>query len=82
MKRDRGRSQPLIRYELSDIAVIESSPCPCGRTLRLVALEGRSDDVLPLRGIDGREVHVHPLAVRSPFQLKLIEVRRAVVGDS
>jgi phenylacetate-CoA ligase len=61
-------TQPVIRYELSDIAVIDSAPCDCGRTFRrIVAIEGRRDDVLPLRGPDGREVLVHPLAVRSPF---------------
>jgi phenylacetate-coenzyme A ligase PaaK-like adenylate-forming protein len=63
-----NRTQPLIRYELSDIAVIDSSRCECGRTLRrIVAIEGRSDDILILRGRDGGEVPVHPLAVRSPF---------------
>jgi phenylacetate-CoA ligase len=61
-------TQPLIRYELSDIAVVDPAPCPCGRTFRrLVAIDGRSDDVLPLRDALGREVPVHPLAVRSPF---------------
>jgi phenylacetate-CoA ligase len=61
-------TQPLIRYKLSDIAVVDSASCTCGRTFRrLVAIDGRSDDVLPLRDVHGREVPVHPLAVRSPF---------------
>ncbi len=71
-----NRTQPIIRYGLSDIATIESAPCDCGRTFRrLVALDGRSDDVLILPGRDGREVAVHPLAIRSPFAA-LPEVRQ------
>jgi phenylacetate-coenzyme A ligase PaaK-like adenylate-forming protein len=77
-----NRTQPIIRYEVSDIARIDSEPCPCGRTLRrLVAVEGRSDDVLMLPGRNGKTVAVHPLAVRSPFAA-LSEVRQyQVVGD-
>jgi phenylacetate-coenzyme A ligase PaaK-like adenylate-forming protein len=89
-----NRTQPIIRYELSDIATIESGPCPCGRTSRrIVAIDGRSDDIIVLPGRNGREVSVHPLAVRSPFA-SLAEVRqyqvvhdddglhvRAVLGD-
>lgn len=71
-----NRTQPIIRYELSDIATIDSAPCDCGRTFRrIVALDGRSDDVLILPGRDGREVPVHPLAIRSPFAT-LTEVRQ------
>jgi phenylacetate-CoA ligase len=63
-----NHTQPIVRYELSDIATIESAPCGCGRAFRrIVALDGRSDDVLLLPGRDGREVAVHPLAIRSPF---------------
>lgn len=70
-----NRTQPLIRYELSDMVTLDSSPCPCGRrTPRIVALDGRSDDILVLPGRDGRPRPVHPLAVRSPFA-GLAEVR-------
>ncbi len=69
------RTQPLIRYELSDMVTLDSSACPCGRrTPRIVALDGRSDDILMLPGRDGRPRPVHPLAVRSPFA-SLAEVR-------
>src|SRR4029450_12676884 len=71
-----NRGQPIIRCELSDIATIDSAPCDCGRTFRrIVAIDGRSDDVLILPGRDGREVPVHPLAIRSPFAT-LTEVRQ------
>ena len=63
-----ARTQPLIRYELSDMVVIDSTPCVCGRTLRrIVAIDGRSDDVLELTGRNGGVVPVHPLAIRSPL---------------
>ncbi|HZR81763.1 MAG TPA: hypothetical protein VFD92_11745 [Candidatus Binatia bacterium] len=63
-----NRTQPVIRYELSDMVVVESGTCACGRTLRrLVALDGRADDVLLLPARSGGTIAVHPLAVRSPF---------------
>jgi phenylacetate-CoA ligase len=62
------RSQPLLRYELSDMAALDTTPCPCGRPLaRMVSVEGRSDDILHLDGAGGRTVAVHPLTLRSPM---------------
>ncbi len=62
------RSQPLLRYELSDMAALDTAPCRCGRPLaRLVSVEGRSDDILHLDGGGGRTVAVHPLTLRSPM---------------
>jgi putative adenylate-forming enzyme len=77
-----NRTQPIIRYELSDMATIDSRPCACGRTLRrIVSLEGRSDDILRLPRTGGGEVAVHPITVRSPFA-GLAEVRQyQVVHD-
>jgi phenylacetate-coenzyme A ligase PaaK-like adenylate-forming protein len=50
-------TQPLIRFEISDLVAVEPDPCPCGRSLmRLRSLEGRAEDVLRLGG-----VAVHPL---------------------
>jgi phenylacetate-CoA ligase len=61
-----NRSQPLIRYALSDMVTEAAEPCPCGRPFRLLrAVEGRSDDILHLPGEGGGEVTVHPLALRS-----------------
>jgi phenylacetate-CoA ligase len=52
-----NRTQPLIRFEISDLVAVEPEPCPCGRTLtRLRSLEGRAEDVLRLG-----HVTVHPL---------------------
>ena len=37
---------PLIRYEVGDLGRILPERCPCGRTVRLMELLGRSDDLL------------------------------------
>jgi phenylacetate-CoA ligase len=61
-----NRTQPLIRYALSDMVTEAAGPCPCGRPFRVLrAVEGRSDDILRLPGSAGGEVTVHPLALRS-----------------
>ena len=47
-------TQPLIRYELTDMIAVSPEPCPCGRPTRLVtSIEGRSDDVIYLQGTRG-----------------------------
>jgi phenylacetate-coenzyme A ligase PaaK-like adenylate-forming protein len=52
-----NRTQPLIRFEVTDLVAVEPEPCPCGRSLmRLRSLEGRAEDVLRLGGVT-----VHPL---------------------
>jgi phenylacetate-coenzyme A ligase PaaK-like adenylate-forming protein len=64
-----NRAVPLIRYELSDSVVI----APDGRIERI---DGRSDDVLTLGGVD-----VHPYRLRAPF-VRLPEVREyQIVSD-
>jgi phenylacetate-coenzyme A ligase PaaK-like adenylate-forming protein len=56
-----NRTLPLIRFEVSDVVVLDRAPCACGRTLpRLRDVHGRLDDVLELPGRDGRPVPVHP----------------------
>jgi phenylacetate-CoA ligase len=63
-----SRTQPLIRYVISDLVTIRPEPCPCGRPYRVVAgIEGRNDDILRLVGRDGAEIVVHPLVLRSPM---------------
>lgn len=63
-----NRTQPLIRYEISDMVVLDSSPCPCGRALRrVVSIQGRNDDIVRLPARAGGHVAVHPFTLRSPF---------------
>lgn len=41
------RTQPIIRYRLNDILVLEPTPCSCGSGFQRIArIEGRQDDVL------------------------------------
>jgi phenylacetate-CoA ligase len=44
---------PLLRYRTGDIASLNRTPCPCGRTLiRISAVRGRRDDMLIIRGVN------------------------------
>jgi phenylacetate-CoA ligase len=46
-------AMPLIRYRTRDIASLDDSPCPCGRTtIRMSRVIGRSDDMLIIRGVN------------------------------
>ena len=62
------RTQPVIRYEITDLVQLDDEPCPCGRPFRTVrAIEGRSDDVLALPDGRGGTVRLHPIHLRSPL---------------
>ena len=66
------RTQPVIRYEITDLVRIDPEPCGCGRPYRTVAaIEGRSDDILRFPG----GAVVHPIKLRSPMA-KLAGVRQ------
>ncbi|HOV33364.1 MAG TPA: phenylacetate--CoA ligase, partial [Candidatus Hydrogenedens sp.] len=44
---------PVIRYRTRDLARLDTSPCPCGRTtIRMSRVKGRSDDMLIIRGVN------------------------------
>jgi putative adenylate-forming enzyme len=56
-----SRTQPLIRYELSDSVIPSERRCPCGRTFALIeGVQGRREDVIHLTSQDGGEVSIHP----------------------
>jgi len=55
-------TQPVIRYEISDMMVLAQEPCSCGLPFRrILAINGRNDDVLYLQGRAGRQIAVHPV---------------------
>jgi putative adenylate-forming enzyme len=63
-----NRAQPLIRYELSDSAILAAGPDSSGLPFqRLAAVDGRSDDILRFPSASGGEVAVHPYRLRAPF---------------
>ncbi len=44
---------PILRYRTRDITKIIDEPCSCGRThLRIARLQGRTDDMLIIRGVN------------------------------
>lgn len=56
------RSQPLIRYEISDCLLPAERACACGRPFRLIdKVHGRAEEILRLPGVDGRAVPIDPL---------------------
>lgn len=56
-----SRTQPLIRYEMSDSVALSSDPCGCGLPFSIIAtIEGRVEDTLTMPGINGSPVRVHP----------------------
>jgi phenylacetate-CoA ligase len=61
-----NRTQPLIRYELTDLVTLSPDPCPCGRPFPLLEpVGGRSDDMLELPTRGGETVRVLPLILHS-----------------
>ncbi len=59
-----GTSLPMIRYEISDIAIPDTKPCSCGAVYPLIKeVRGRADDAFKYAG----DVKVHPLVFRTPL---------------
>ncbi len=53
-------AQPLIRYEMNDLIVLDD-PCPCGSHFRTIKnVLGRNDDVLTFTKKDGSIQHIFP----------------------
>jgi phenylacetate-CoA ligase len=91
-----NRTQPLLRYELTDRVRFDPAPCPCGGALPVIDVQGRGDDVLRLPGRHGGPVVLLPLALETVleedagvahFQLLLhaddaLELRVADDGDA
>ena len=59
-----SRTQPLIRYELSDSVRLAADTATGGRSLpfaRIDGIQGRTEDILRLPGVSGEGVSVHPI---------------------
>jgi phenylacetate-coenzyme A ligase PaaK-like adenylate-forming protein len=57
-----NRTQPLIRYELSDSVRLAGRQCPCGRPFALIdGIQGRREDILHLPAASGGEVPINPV---------------------
>ncbi|OGN81799.1 MAG: hypothetical protein A2X23_12110 [Chloroflexi bacterium GWC2_73_18] len=60
-----SRTQPLIRYELSDSVRLATWACPCGRPYALIdRVQGRAEETLRFpraASVDAAEVAIHPV---------------------
>lgn len=64
-----NRTQPLIRYEITDRIQLQSGPCACGSPFRRIRqLHGRSDDGLNLPGVSGGSVFLEPLLLEGAIK--------------
>jgi phenylacetate-CoA ligase len=58
---------PVLRYRTGDIASLDRSPCPCGRTLpRMSKVVGRADDMLVIRGVNVYPSEVEAVLLAEP----------------
>lgn len=56
------RTQPLIRYELSDKVRMAAEPCPCGRPFRVIdAVQGRVEETLYFPAAAAGRVAIDPI---------------------
>lgn len=57
-----NHTQPLIRYEMTDMLTVSSDYCPCGRPFRILKrLDGRTDEILRFKGTGEHPVDIHPV---------------------
>jgi len=79
-----SRTQPLIRYEMSDRLRPSAASCPCGRTFALVGgVDGRTEDLLSLRRAEGGMISIHPNVfhgVLEPLPIKQWQVQQTADG--
>lgn len=58
-------TQPIIRYRLNDVVVVDKKLCSCGSGFRVLAqIEGRCDDILYTRDRDNRSKPVFSDVIR------------------
>jgi phenylacetate-CoA ligase len=72
-------ANPILRYRTRDLAALDRSPCPCGRTgVRMGRVVGRSDDMFIIRGVNvfPSQVEEALLRVEGTAPHYLIEISR------
>ena len=60
--------QPLLRYRLDDAVRFTGERCRCGCAFPVIEVQGRSGHTLLLRGANGREATILPLAVETAIE--------------
>jgi phenylacetate-CoA ligase len=72
-------AMPVVRYRTRDLAALDHSPCPCGRTgVRMGRVVGRSDDMIIVRGVNvfPSQIEEALLRVEGTAPHYLIEISR------
>lgn len=78
------QAMPILRYRTRDIASLDHTPCPCGRTgVRMSRVVGRTDDMLIIRGVNvfPSQIEEALLRVEGTAPQYLIEVERTGALD-
>jgi phenylacetate-CoA ligase len=76
-----NKTQPLIRYELSDSIKLSSSSCPCGRPYILVEdIQGRAEDFLYFDSL-GKKVTIHPNKIHEIMEFAPVSSWQVVLKD-
>jgi phenylacetate-CoA ligase len=72
----RREAAPLLRYRSGDLAVVWTSPCPCGRDTLRIRIDGRRDDMLRVQA-----VNVYPQAIGALLEADARLGRHCVVAE-
>ena len=78
------QGMPLLRYRTRDLASYDDSPCPCGRSSRrLSRIQGRSDDMLIVKGVNIFPLQIDQVLMAMPEvgSHYLVEVSRENFSD-
>lgn len=77
-----SRTQPLIRYEMSDSVAVSSEVCPCGRTFALLAgVQGRREDTLRFPDDRGGLIDVRPNVFHRVLETVDVRAWQVVHGE-
>ena len=63
-----NRVQPILRYDLGDQITVSPKPCVCGSPIPVIAVSGRNDSALQMRGNNGKPVTLLPLALTTVLE--------------
>lgn len=63
-----NRTQPLLRYVLTDRVRYLPEPCACGCRFPAIEVQGRADDTLVLPAAGGRQAVLLPLALETVIE--------------
>lgn len=63
-----NRTQPLLRYVLTDRVRYLEAPCACGSRFPAIEVEGRADDTLVLPAAQGQQAVLLPLALETAIE--------------